>query len=141
MKLYAVADKYIDYLRQFDYKVYDNKEDKRKVMRKYLGIVLTINQINYYIPMSSPKKSDYKDNEIRKSIVPIVRIVSNEEIDKVLMDADKDNLASWKTMEALGGINVREYFEDEYSHCIVKDYEIDVNESIRKNLETYESMI
>lgn len=28
MKLYAVADKYIDYLRQFDYKVYDNKEDK-----------------------------------------------------------------------------------------------------------------
>ena len=57
------------------------------------------------------------------------------------MNADKDNLASWKTMEALGGINVREYFEDEYSHCIVKDYEIDVNESIRKNLETYESMI
>lgn len=43
MKLYSVADKYIDYLRQFDYKVYDNKEDRRKVMRKYLGIVLTIN--------------------------------------------------------------------------------------------------
>lgn len=39
----------IDYLRQFDYKVYDNKEDRRKVMRKYLGIVLTINEMNYYI--------------------------------------------------------------------------------------------
>ncbi len=51
MKLYAVTDKYIDYLRQFDNKVYDNKEDRRKVMRKYLGIVLTINEINYYIPM------------------------------------------------------------------------------------------
>lgn len=83
MKLYAVTDQYIDYLRQFDYKVYDNKEDRRKVMRKYLGIVLTINEMNYYIPMSSPKKSDYKDNEIRKSIVPIVRIVSNEEVDNV----------------------------------------------------------
>lgn len=34
MKLYAVTDEYIDYLRQFDYKVYDNKEDRRKVMRK-----------------------------------------------------------------------------------------------------------
>lgn len=47
MKLYSVTDKYIYYLRQFDYKVYDNKEDRRKVMRKYLGIVLTINEMNY----------------------------------------------------------------------------------------------
>lgn len=62
-------------------------------------------------------------------------------IDKVLMDADKDNLASWKTMEALGGINVREFFDDENAHCIVKDYEINVNESIRKNSEIYETMI
>lgn len=69
MKLYAVTDEYINYLRQFDKKVYDNKEDKRRVMRKYLGIVLTINEINYYIPMSSPKRSDYKENEIRKSII------------------------------------------------------------------------
>lgn len=83
MKLYAVTDEYINYLRQFDNKVYDNKEDKRKVMRKYLGIVLKINEMNYYIPMSSPKKSDYKENEIRKSIVPIVRIVSNEEKDNI----------------------------------------------------------
>ena len=30
MKLYAVTDEYIDYLRQFDYKVYDNKEDRRQ---------------------------------------------------------------------------------------------------------------
>ena len=59
MKLYAVTDEYIDYLRQFDSKVYDNKEDKRKVMRKYLGIVLTINEMNYYIPMSSPNWKKY----------------------------------------------------------------------------------
>ena len=83
MKLYAITDEYINYLRQFDSKVYDNKEDKRTVMRKYLGIVLKINDMNYYIPMSSPKKSDYKDNKIRKSIVPIVRIISNEEIDNI----------------------------------------------------------
>lgn len=62
-------------------------------------------------------------------------------IDKVLMDADKDNPASWKTMEALGGINVREFFDDENAHCIVKDYEINVNESIRKNSEIYETML
>ena len=66
MKLYAVTDEYINYLRMFDNRVYDNKEDKRKVMRKYLGIVLKINQLNYYIPMSSPKKSDYKNYKIKR---------------------------------------------------------------------------
>lgn len=79
MKLYAITDKYITYLRKFDSRVYDNKENNRKVMRKYLGIVLKINQLNYYIPMSSPKKSDYQNNEIRKSIIPIIRIISDDE--------------------------------------------------------------
>lgn len=83
MKLYEITDEYINYLRKFDDRVYDNKEDKRKVMRKYLGIVLKINELNYYIPMSSPKKSDYKNNDIRKSVIPIIRIISNEEIDDV----------------------------------------------------------
>ena len=83
MKLYEITDEYINYLRKFDNKVYDNKEENRKVMRKYLGIVLNINQLNYYIPMSSPKKSDYKDNYIRKSVIPIIRIISNEEVDNI----------------------------------------------------------
>lgn len=83
MKLYSITDKYINYLREFDNRVYDNKENKRKVMRMYLGIVLRINDLNYYIPMSSPKKSDYKNNEIRKSVIPIVRMVSYREIDDV----------------------------------------------------------
>ena len=76
MKLYEVTDRYINYLRKFDKRVYDNKENNRKVMRKYLGIVLKINGLNYYIPMSSPKNSDYINNEIRKSIIPIIRIIS-----------------------------------------------------------------
>lgn len=62
-------------------------------------------------------------------------------IEKVLMDADKDNPASWKTMEALGGIKVREYFDDENAHCIVKDYEINVNKSINNYSIIYEPMI
>lgn len=83
MKLYSVSDRYINYLREYDKKVYDNKEDIRIATRKYLGIVLKIDDFNYYIPMSSPKKSDYKDNKIRKSIIPIVRIISKEEINNI----------------------------------------------------------
>ena len=77
LNLYSVSDKYIKYLRRFENKIYDNKEEIRIHERKYLGIVLTVNGFNYYIPMSSPKKSDYLDFEkkiIRKDTKTIIRI-------------------------------------------------------------------
>lgn len=70
-----------------------------------------------------------------------LKICKEYGIKKVLMDADKENPASWKTMEALGGINIREYYDDENAHCIVKDYEIDVDDSIKNNSTIYELMI
>lgn len=70
-----------------------------------------------------------------------LKVCQNYGISKVLMDADKDNPASWRTMEALGGINIREFFDSENAHCIVKDYEINVDESISKNSIIYEPMV
>lgn len=43
LNLYSISDKYIKYLRKFEDKIYDNKEEIRVRTRKYLGIVLTIN--------------------------------------------------------------------------------------------------
>ena len=77
LNLYSVSDKYIKYLRQFDNKIYDNKEENRIHKRKYVGVVLTIKEFNYYIPLSSPKKSDYIDYEnkiIRRDTKTIIRI-------------------------------------------------------------------
>ena len=77
LNLYSISDKYIGYIRQFDNRIYDNKEENRKHERKYVGIVLTVNGFNYYIPMSSPKKSDYIDFEnkiIRNDTKTIIRI-------------------------------------------------------------------
>ena len=70
-----------------------------------------------------------------------LKVCQEHGIDKVLIDADKDNAASWKTMEALGGVKVREFFDDENTHCIVKAYEINVNESISNYATIYEPMI
>ncbi len=61
-------------------------------------------------------------------------------IPKVLLDADSNNPASWRTMEALGGVKIREYFDDENAHCMVRDYEIDVSKSIADYSAVYEPM-
>ena len=61
MRLYHVDDDYIEYLRQFDSRVYDNKNGTRP----YVGVALTVEGMEYYIPMSSPKpKHDGMKNSI-----------------------------------------------------------------------------
>lgn len=78
--LYSVSDRYIAYLRKSVPGVYDNKEGTRAHTRKYLGVVFKIDHYNYYIPLSSPKPSDYmiqnNSKKIRKSIIPIERITT-----------------------------------------------------------------
>ena len=56
-------------------------------------------------------------------------------IDTVFMDADLNNPASWKTMEALGGTRIREYYDETYAHCMVVDYNIDVKKALREHPE------
>lgn len=77
MEIFEVKTAYIDYLRRFDKKVMINEEDG--VLRKYIGIIFTIDTFNYFVPLSSPKDSDYiyknGGKEIRKSIVPLHRII------------------------------------------------------------------
>lgn len=59
-------------------------------------------------------------------------------IDTVLLDANKDNSASWKTMEALGGIFINEFTDD---GNIMKKYEINVDKNISDYSAIYEPMI
>jgi len=62
-------------------------------------------------------------------------------ISEVLMDCDKSNLGSAKTMQALGGKLIREYYDDAYAHCTVQDYIIHVEEAIEKYSSIYEPFI
>ena len=80
LKLYEISEEYISYISTIEKNVFFSKENDRNHTRKYLGIVYSINGYNYYIPLSSPKNSDYRiENgvqKIRGSIVPIIRITS-----------------------------------------------------------------
>lgn len=78
-KIYSVSDRYINFLKKKEPNIYSNKEETRVHTRKYIGIVLFVNSFCYYVPMSSPKETDFqiagKDKVIKKSIVPIIRII------------------------------------------------------------------
>ena len=80
LKLYEISEEYISYISTVEKNVFSSKENDRNHTRKYLGIVYSINGYNYYIPLSSPKNSDYQlENGVRKirgSIIPIIRITS-----------------------------------------------------------------
>ncbi len=51
MKFYHIKDNYIMFLHQYDPVVADNKREKRP----YIGILLDIDGIRYYAPLTSPK--------------------------------------------------------------------------------------
>lgn len=51
MKFYNIKDDYIQFLRNYDTKVAENKRESRP----YVGVVFQIGTINYYAPFTSPK--------------------------------------------------------------------------------------
>ena len=62
-------------------------------------------------------------------------------LDKVLLDVDAANIASWKTMEALGA-NLDLEMDSEYENVDkVRFYSINVNESLEKYKDEYEKYL
>ena len=49
----SITNQYVEYLRNFDDVVRENKEERRR----YIGVVFEINNQKYYAPLSSPKKN------------------------------------------------------------------------------------
>ena len=56
--LVKVHSKYCDYLRKFDNRVPYNKD--KKELRPFIGIIFAINNCEYFVPLSSPKKKHLK---------------------------------------------------------------------------------
>ena len=66
MKLYEISDSYLDYLKSFDDRVLNRLGEKYRHTRKYLGILLRINDCDYIAPLSSPSQTDYLNGAISK---------------------------------------------------------------------------
>ena len=64
-----------------------------------------------------------------------LEVLDRHGVEDAFLDADLDNPASWRTMEALGGIRTREYYDDLDAHCTVVDYHIDVRKALAEHTE------
>ena len=65
LRLYNIKEEYVEHLRKKEERVLYNKNEDRP----YVGIVVTINEMNYYVPLASPKakhKTMHNDIDFRK---------------------------------------------------------------------------
>lgn len=69
-----------------------------------------------------------------------LKVCQEYDIENVMLDADINNPGSWKTMEDLGGVRIKEFYDEKYK-CTIVDYEIDVKESLEKYKDIYEPYI
>lgn len=68
LKLYEINPKYIKYLAQYQKHIFIS--DGNKASRKYIGIVLQINRMNYFAPLSSFKPKHKK----MKASVDVIKL-------------------------------------------------------------------
>lgn len=132
LKIYSVSDRYIKFLRDDPRlkNVFDNKEGVRSHSRKYLGVALSINDYNYFIPFSSPKDSDYfvdKDGvrKIRKSIIPIIRMTTTDAVsgEMELKGTLKISNMIPVPQSELTPYNISEESDSNYRILVQKEYE------------------
>lgn len=84
LKIFTVSDRYIAYLfndPKLTRFILDSKRNNRAYARKYLGTVLVVNSLSYFVPFSSPKSTDYIQNSdgsqtIRRSTMTIIRMTA-----------------------------------------------------------------
>lgn len=65
IKLYQVQPTYIDYLAPHAPHLFRNKKEGQQNERKYIGVILSVNDTNYFAPLSSFKE---KHQRMRESL-------------------------------------------------------------------------
>lgn len=79
MRIVQIDDEYIDLLRKEFPSVMDGKRFHRSHSRKYIGVIFTIGEFNYYAPFSSPKAKDYdSDGSIKKDSIFALHMVKGD---------------------------------------------------------------
>lgn len=87
MKFYYIRKEYLEYLRQIDNRIMLEKEAYDSNFKFALGVVLIINDIEYFVPVSSIKRHQLDINgnlkkPLRQTSIPI--IIDDNSNDKIV---------------------------------------------------------
>lgn len=63
IRFYEIDEEYIDYMCQFDKHLFHNKQAHQQNARKYIGILFKVNDLDYFVPLSSFKPKHAQMNE------------------------------------------------------------------------------
>ena len=63
IQFYEINPNYIDYLLPYAPHLFHNKKSSQANERKYIGIVLTVNNFEFFVPLSSFKEKHVKMQE------------------------------------------------------------------------------
>lgn len=63
IKIYEVSETYVDYLAPYSPHLFRNRTQGQKNSRKYIGVVLRIEEMEYFAPLSSFKDKHRKMSE------------------------------------------------------------------------------
>lgn len=75
MKFYYINSDYIHYLKQFESKIQSNYDSSGSHQKPYIGVVLEINDFQYFAPLTSPKD---KFRSIPDSNPALFKITANK---------------------------------------------------------------
>ena len=63
IQIYEIDEDYIDYLSQFEEHLFHNKQAHQNFERKYVGVLFSVGELNYFAPLSSFKKKHIEMKE------------------------------------------------------------------------------
>lgn len=63
LKIYEISEKYVNYLLPFAPHLFQNKQPGQQNTGKYIGVVLQVNGMDYFAPLSSFKPKHHKMKE------------------------------------------------------------------------------
>ena len=126
IKIYEVSPKYISYLQQFAPHLYQNKQAGQNNERKYIGVVLQIDGMDYFAPLSS-----FKDKHRRmKEGIDFIKIKNYAVINLNNMFPVPPGLCSY--------VNINDIQNPKYKSLLISEYRFikTIQEKIRKNAAT-----
>ncbi len=138
LSLYTVDDDYVSYLTKFDDKVAQNKVESRKQTRKYVGVLFEINNLKYFVNLSSYKP---KHDKIRESL-DFIKIENYAVINLNNMIPVIDNVYHRVEFKDEKDINYKKLLLKEYniikkkSKNIVKQAKLVYNHKIKEGNDT-----